>query len=75
MSGSPVFIQRCPSCCRTLEINVMYLGLRVQCQHCGKQFLARDSESESASWDEPIDQWIVAADRVLTAEDLGRRPR
>lgn len=39
----PVFYhQGCPVCGRTLRIQVVLLGSRVYCQHCGGGFVASD---------------------------------
>ena len=37
------FHQGCPVCGRTLRIQVVLLGSRVYCQHCGGGFVARDA--------------------------------
>ena len=67
MAGSPFFVQRCPSCCRALCIDVHYLGLEVECQHCRKTFTAHDPATESPALRSPIDDWIEAADHALQA--------
>ncbi len=36
------FIQECPTCGRSLQIRVGYLGRQVVCQHCNGQFQAYD---------------------------------
>jgi DNA-directed RNA polymerase subunit RPC12/RpoP len=43
MSKPTYFVQVCPTCGRSLEIRVDYLGRRVMCQHCQGKFLASDS--------------------------------
>jgi hypothetical protein len=35
-------MQPCPTCGRRLRILVQYLGKRVYCTHCQRQFIARD---------------------------------
>jgi DNA-directed RNA polymerase subunit RPC12/RpoP len=42
MSKSAYFIQECPTCGRSLQVRVEYLGRQVVCQHCRGQFLATD---------------------------------
>src|SRR6185295_14434910 len=42
MSKSAYYIQECPTCGRSLQIRVEYLGRQVVCQHCRAQFLATD---------------------------------
>ena len=36
------FSQPCPTCGRTLQIRVQYLGRDLQCHHCSGKFLAYD---------------------------------
>jgi len=45
MSRSAYFYQECPTCGRTLQVRVSYLGKDVICQHCHGQFEACDPES------------------------------
>ena len=45
MSGTTYFFQECPTCGRTAQIQVSYLGKRVVCEHCQNQFEACDPES------------------------------
>ncbi len=43
MSQSTYFLQECPTCGRTLEVRVEYLGKKVVCQHCRGHLVACDS--------------------------------
>ena len=45
MPKSAYFFQECPTCGRTLQVRVEYLGKRVVCQHCHGNFEACDPES------------------------------
>ncbi len=45
MSNTTYYVQECPTCGRTLEIRVEYLGKRVVCQHCQAGFEACDPNS------------------------------
>ena len=45
MLSSTYFYQECPTCGRSLQIRVEYLGKRVTCQHCHGQFEAIDAAS------------------------------
>lgn len=45
MSRSTYFVQECPTCGRSLQIRVEYLGKRVVCQHCHALFEACDPDS------------------------------
>ena len=42
MSAATYFVQECPTCGRTLQVRVEYLGRRVVCQHCSAKFEAAD---------------------------------
>ena len=39
------FLQECPTCGRSLEIGVTYLGREVYCRHCHARFVAQPSGS------------------------------
>ena len=39
------FVQECPTCGRSLQIRVAYLGKHVVCQHCNGRFEACDPAS------------------------------
>jgi hypothetical protein len=39
------FFQECPTCGRSLQVLVEYLGHRVACRHCRAGFMACDPES------------------------------
>ena len=43
MSRSTYFVQECPTCGRSLQVRVEYLGRAVVCQHCHGRFEASDS--------------------------------
>jgi len=45
MSRAVYFVQECPTCGRSLQIRVMYMGKRVICQHCHGEFEACDPSS------------------------------
>jgi hypothetical protein len=45
MSRSTYFVQECPTCGRTLQVCVEYLGRQVVCQHCHGRFEACDPAS------------------------------
>ncbi|MEX2114675.1 MAG: response regulator [Pirellulales bacterium] len=42
---STYFVQECPTCGRTLQVSVEYLGRQVVCQHCHGRFEACDPAS------------------------------
>lgn len=47
MSRSTYFVQECPTCGRSLQVRVEYLGKTVVCQHCHGRFEACDPTSAS----------------------------
>ena len=77
MSGSPYFVRPCPSCGRSTQIRVDFLGRMVCCQHCRREFSATDPHNESAALDDPVQYWINYTEHnVLLDEPLvGRQPR
>ena len=42
MSNATYFVQECPTCGRSLEIRIEYLGKKVMCQHFQGKLLASD---------------------------------
>lgn len=42
MSAVTYYVQECPTCGRSLEVRIEYLGKRVRCRHCGAKFVAID---------------------------------
>jgi transcription elongation factor Elf1 len=70
MSRSTCFVQECPTCGRSAQIRVAYLGRQVVCQHCGGQFQARDnSGSDEYS---PSDSVLLRrADELLRRASVG----
>lgn len=50
MPSGAYFIRSCPTCGRSLEIRVEYLGKRVSCRHCSAQFdTVEDNYSDCSS--------------------------
>ena len=45
MAGGIYYVQECPTCGRSLQVRVEYLGKRVACQHCAAKFEACDPSS------------------------------
>jgi len=77
MSGTAFFIQECPTCGRTLQVRVTYLGKMVACKHCHAQFNASDPDSHPIASHDNSD--VVLLDRVdallASADEMRRRPR
>ncbi len=44
---STYFVQECPTCGRSLQVSVEFLGRQVVCRHCGGRFEAQDDSSAS----------------------------
>ena len=72
MFRSTYFCQECPTCGRSLQIRVEYLGKRVTCQHCHGQLCAADPanhpvdcahSSESLSLLQRADKLLRSAER------------
>ncbi len=51
MSRSTYFVQECPTCGRSLQVSVEYLGKQLVCQHCHGRFEARDPSNTRPSSD------------------------
>ena len=49
MSHATCFYQECPTCGRSLEIRVEYLGKRLVCQHCRGELLASGPREATSS--------------------------
>ena len=45
MPSGMYYVQECPTCGRSLQVRVEYLGKRVACQHCLAKFEACDPSS------------------------------
>lgn len=50
MTGT-YYIQECPTCGRTLRVQVEHLGRELSCQHCRGKLVARDPEDLAAAPD------------------------
>lgn len=49
MPSGAYFIRSCPTCGRSLEIRVEYLGKRVSCKHCSATFDTSDDNYSDPS--------------------------
>lgn len=63
MPGGTYFVQECPTCGRSLQVRVEYLGKRVTCKHCSGKFEAVDPSTMNL----PAESGISLLDR---AEEL-----
>ena len=76
MSRATNFLQECPTCGRTAQIRIDYLGKRVACRHCSAEFVATDGgmRPPAAAYGE---QLLERAEELLAStDDVWRwRPR
>jgi hypothetical protein len=71
MSRKTYFHQECPTCGRTLQVRVEYLGRQVACQHCGAQFEACDPDSALYPPSESGIALLRRAEELLDAAESG----
>lgn len=74
MSKSTYFVQECPTCGRSLQVRVEYLGRQVVCQHCHGRFEACDSASIAPSHAQPGSDLLRRADQLLESAVHRHRP-
>ncbi len=65
MSRSTYFVQECPTCGRSLQVRVEYLGREVVCQHCHGRFEACDPASPASRAARPASDLLQRADQLL----------
>ncbi len=63
------FVQECPTCGRSLQIRVAYLGRRVVCQHCNGHFEAFDPASAAYPPCDSGPSLLQRADELLETVD------
>lgn len=73
MSHPLYFVQECPTCGRSLQIRVSYLGRRVICQHCNGPFQACDPASAAYPPCDSGPDLLRRADELL--ETVSRRAK
>jgi len=70
------FVQECPTCGRSLQVRVEYLGRRVVCQHCHAYFEACDPASAIYPPSESSLDLLRRAEVLLESVDARKsRPR
>ena len=67
MSSSIYFVQECPTCGRSLQIRVEYLGRRMVCEHCRGRFTARDPANATLDATEDL---LRRADALLHSLEI-----
>ncbi len=65
MSNGTYYVQECPTCGRSLQIRVAYLGKRVSCQHCAAKFEACDPSSTHCPAMESSLSLLARADELI----------
>lgn len=65
MSKSTYFVQECPTCGRSLQVRVEYLGRQVVCQHCHGRFEACDPASSVNPLSDSGSDLLRRADQLL----------
>ena len=73
MANPLYFVQECPTCGRSLQIRVAYLGRGVVCQHCNGRFEACDPASTAYPPFESGLSLLQRADELL--ETMDRRSK
>ncbi len=72
MRAPTYFLQECPTCGRSLEIRVEYLGKRLVCQHCRGELLA-SGPPESTSTAKVTESALLRRVDELLAEAQQRK--
>jgi hypothetical protein len=70
MSRSTYFVQECPTCGRSLQVRVEYLGRQVVCQHCHGRFEAFDPATSPGRPTQAVPNLLSRADQLL--ESIGQ---
>lgn len=71
MPSGAYFIRSCPTCGRSLEIRVEYLGKRVSCRHCSAQFNTNDGVTVEPASDSSL-SLLARADELIESVRIGR---
>ena len=71
MSRKTYFHQECPTCGRTLQVRVEYLGRHIACQHCGSQFEACDPSTAACPPSQSGMAMLRRAEELLNAAESG----
>ena len=65
MPSGAYFIRSCPTCGRSLEVRVEYLGKMVSCQHCSAKFDTSDPPYYSDGASESSLTLLARADELI----------
>jgi DNA-directed RNA polymerase subunit M/transcription elongation factor TFIIS len=65
MPSGAFFIRSCPTCGRSLEVRVEYLGKRVSCRHCSAEFDTSDPPYYSDGASESSLNLLARAEQLI----------
>lgn len=69
MSRATFFVRECPTCGRSLQVRVEYLGRLLVCEHCRGSFQALDPDQQAAPANRPGTNVLDRAEQLLAAFD------
>ncbi|TWT90036.1 hypothetical protein Mal64_04190 [Pseudobythopirellula maris] len=70
MPRAVYFLKECPTCGRSLQVRVEYLGKKVACQHCSATFRANEDANDKIETND--DALLRRAEELIrTAEESG----
>jgi hypothetical protein len=75
MPSGAYFIRSCPTCGRSLEVRVEYLGKMVSCQHCSAQFDTSDPPYFSDGASESSLNLLARAEELIESVKFGPSER
>ena len=75
MSNPTYFVQECPTCGRSLQIRVEYLGRRVVCQHCQGTLTAADPTMRIDCGERKKSLLLRAEELLATVSQKKMQPR
>jgi hypothetical protein len=70
MAGAIYYVQECPTCGRSLQVRVEYLGKRVACQHCSARFQASDPSSAAYPPEDSSLSLLERADELISQSTI-----
>jgi DNA-directed RNA polymerase subunit M/transcription elongation factor TFIIS len=73
MPSGAYFIRSCPTCGRSLEVRVEYLGKRVSCQHCSAEFDTSDPPYFSDGASESSLNLLARAQELIESVKIATR--
>lgn len=71
MPSGAYFIRSCPTCGRSLEVRVEYLGKTVSCKHCSAEFDTSDPPYISDSSSDSSFNLLARAEELIESVKVG----